>query len=73
MNAAIYVPSATMASVAREHLWRDVTGYLAWVAWTTLPPGFCFRFMMWALPHAGDWMERDARWEFAMRDALGLF
>lgn len=56
------------AAVAREHLWRDVTGFLGYHLFMALPTFLPFRWSLWLAPSVGDWSERDARWTFALED-----
>lgn len=64
-----YAAGGYMASVAREHLWRDVVGFTAYRAYMIIPTFLPFRWFMWMLPSVGDWSERDARWMFALEKA----
>jgi len=64
-----YVAGGLAASVAREHLWRDVMGFLAYHTYMAIPTWLPFKWFLWLLPTVGDWSERDARWTFAMEAA----
>ncbi len=61
-----YVAGGHLAAVAREHLWRDVVGFIAFHAFMLIPTWLPFRWFHWMLPTVGDWSERDARWEYAL-------
>jgi hypothetical protein len=64
-----YVRPDHAAAMAREQLWRDVTGWLAYHAFMLIPTGIGLRWFKWLLPHVGDCTERAARWTFALEDA----
>lgn len=67
----LYIRGGDMASVAREHVWRDVTGFLAYHLFMALPlRAVPWKFVLWLAPSIGDWSERDARWTFALEEAL---
>lgn len=64
-----YIPGGRAAAIAREHLWRDVTGFLAYHLFLSLPTFIPLRWTHPILPSVGDWSERDARWTFAFEAA----
>lgn len=71
MSDPRYVPASVLAQLAREHLLRDIIGFLAYRLFMALPTWLVpFRWTFPILPYVGDWSERDARWALAFEAAI---
>jgi hypothetical protein len=72
-TACCYVEGGKLAAIAREQLWRDVTGFLAFHLFMVTPLRLLpWKFVLWLAPAIGDWSERNARWTFAVESAFPL-